>query len=263
MASGITIFINDSEKSQLPVLATTAHRRYMQETVRRAKGTTFCQVLFILEGEGRVIYSGCEYPLRKGCAFYTAQGAPIEYINDGGLISAFLTVSGEGIERLAESYGISGFTYKEGMNTERYSEEIRRIIQKYHDGCGVGMLSALAYSLFADFFEDGSKSADPLDEIKLYIERSFDKQMTLSELAGMMNVSVSGLCHRFKERFGIGVVSYLLEVRLRYAEELLMMGSTLSVKEISFRSGFDDPSYFCRAYKKRYGKTPGRGRNVK
>ena len=256
MASGITIFIGNSEKRNLPALATTAHKRYMQETVRRHTGVPFHQVLFILDGVGRVIYSGREYPLHKGCAFYTAEGVPTEYINDGGLVSAFLTATGEGIVRLSESCGVKDFAFTDSINTERYSEEIRRMIQKYHDGCTEGLLSGICYSLFAEFFEDCKKTADSLEELKLYIERGFDKPMTLGELASVMNVSVSGLCHRFKKRYGVSVISYLLDVRLRYARELLSMTPLLTVKEVALSSGFNDVSYFCRAFRGKYGKTP-------
>ena len=256
MGSGITVFINGEEKSSLPILATTAHKRYLQETVVRPSGTNFYQVLFILEGAGRVIFRGREYPLKRGCAFYTAACAPVEYIDGGGLVSAFLTAVGDGVDRLAESYGVRDFAFTDSINAERYSEEIRRIIGKYRDGCRAGLLSGLAYSLFAEFFEDSKRRADSLEEVKLFIERGFDNPITLQSLADMASMSVSGLCHTFKARYGLGVISYLLDVRLGCAARLLSMNPSLSVKEAALSSGFNDVSYFCRAFKRKYGKTP-------
>ena len=55
-------------------------------------------------------------------------------------------------------------------------------------------------------------------------------------------------------------MEYLILKRLAYARMLLDSGAVMSVKEAAFASGFDDPSYFCRAYKKRYGTTPGADR---
>jgi AraC-like DNA-binding protein len=69
-------------------------------------------------------------------------------------------------------------------------------------------------------------------------------------------MSVSGLCHKFKSEFGKTVVEYILEKRLAYARSLLTSGEAVAVKEVAVASGFDDPSYFSRIYKKHYGKTP-------
>lgn len=51
-------------------------------------------------------------------------------------------------------------------------------------------------------------------------------------------------------------IELLNEVRLLEAQRRLKTTS-LSVAEIAFKLGFDDPSYFSRFFKKRTGKTPG------
>lgn len=256
MASEITIFINDGKLYDLPILPTTASKRYHQETVKRPLGSDFHQILFILDGEGSVIACGKEYDLKKGCAFYTSPETPVEYVNKGGLVSAFLTVVGDGVSKLGEAFGISGFVFNEGMNTELYSGEIRKMVTAYSEGRAAGALSAMAYSIFSDFFEDTDKRSDSIEEVRLFIERGFARAVSLSDLSAMASISVSGLCHRFKERYGMGVIAYLLDVRLRYARELLTMNSYVTVKEIAFSSGFNDVSYFCRAFKNKYGITP-------
>ena len=53
----------------------------------------------------------------------------------------------------------------------------------------------------------------------------------------------------FKQETGGNFIEYLTEVRLRNARELLK-DSGLSIKEICAESGYSDPNYFSRIFKK-------------
>ena len=64
-------------------------------------------------------------------------------------------------------------------------------------------------------------------------------------------ISASFLSRRPEEIF----IEYLTEVRLRNARELLK-DSGLSIKEICAESGYSDPNYFSRIFKKYEGVTP-------
>ena len=245
-----------TEAHTLPLNLFSACRCHKQETVIRPKGAGFYQILFILEGKGRVVFRGVEYPLVKGVGFYVGKDVPVEYYDDGGLYSVFVSIVGYGAEVLEKNYAKDGFLYLEGASLYRFKEAVSSIVSAYNGGEGGGRLSALSYSLFIDFFENGKQALTLADEISAYIERNLDKRLTLEHLASLFSVSVSGLCHKFKEQFGTTVMEFLISKRLAYARMLLDSGAVLSVKEAAFSSGFDDPSYFCRAYKKRYGKTP-------
>lgn len=254
------VWTTATEVDPLPVNLFSACGCHKQETVVRPNGAPFYQILIVLEGRGRVVFDGREYPLFRGVGFYAGANVPVEYYDDGGLFSAFVSVVGRGADLLAEGYARDGFLYMDGISSRKYRDDISELISAYKDGVGCGRLSALVYSFFIDFFESARKSASLIEELTTYIERNLDKRLTLKHLASVASVSVSGLCHRFKERYGTTVMEYLILKRLAYARMLLDSGAVMSVKEAAFASGFDDPSYFCRAYKKRYGTTPGADR---
>ena len=254
------IFISDSEHTALPLRLFSACGHHCQETVIRHSGAPFYQILLALSGRGRVRFGTEEYPLTKGSAFYVAKDIPIEYYDDGELVSAFVTALGEGAKAIGSYYVKSGFLYLKSISCERFCEKLSKITRAYHDGEETGKLSALTYSFFIDFFENLKKDPTAIEEVAMYIERNLNKKLTLEHLGRVFSMSVSGLCHKFKERYGITVIDYLIEKRLSYSRTLLLSGETVGVKEIATSSGFDDPSYFCRAYKKRYGKTPGEER---
>ena len=60
---------------------------------------------------------------------------------------------------------------------------------------------------------------------------------------------------KFKEETGENFIEYLTEIRLRSARELLQ-NSQYSIKEICAQSGYSDPNYFSRIFKKYEGVTP-------
>ena len=57
-------------------------------------------------------------------------------------------------------------------------------------------------------------------------------------------------------------LAYLLELRLRHAS-LLLRGTSKTVAEIAGECGFEDPSYFARVFKRKYGAPPNQCRNAK
>ncbi|GAB3749301.1 helix-turn-helix domain-containing protein [Microlunatus parietis] len=81
------------------------------------------------------------------------------------------------------------------------------------------------------------------------------KAHTLTQLAGMAQVSVSRLAHLFKEQVGDSIMNVVLGLRLQRAAELLA-ATDLSIAQISRAVGFDAPHYFSRQFARRHGQSP-------
>lgn len=62
----------------------------------------------------------------------------------------------------------------------------------------------------------------------------------------------------FKKETGITPLQYLIKTRLNYSKKLLQLRDDLrlNIAEIANMSGFSDPLYFSRIYKKHFGKSP-------
>ena len=59
--------------------------------------------------------------------------------------------------------------------------------------------------------------------------------------------------------FYFTAMPYLLQMRLNRARNLLMHNE-LSVKEVAFMTGFNDPLYFSRVFRKKFGGPPTEAR---
>jgi len=80
-------------------------------------------------------------------------------------------------------------------------------------------------------------------------------ELSLSEFAQSVNLSVWRLCHIFKSDIGMPPIRYLRLLRMERAKDLLE-SSFLSVKEIAFQVGLNDESHFVRDFKATYGFSP-------
>jgi len=94
-----------------------------------------------------------------------------------------------------------------------------------------------------------------VDEALRFIEAGFTRQISLEETAEAVGVSPAHLSRMFMEAVGVSFVDYLTKLRIERAKELLRSGET-SVKVIALSSGYTDPNYFSRIFKKMVGATP-------
>ncbi len=91
--------------------------------------------------------------------------------------------------------------------------------------------------------------------IKQYINRNYNKAISLSMLAQKFNCCNSTLMGCFKSEYHMTIIEYLHQVRMNHAEQMLVY-SQKSVKEISAECGFSGQNYFTRLFTKRYGISP-------
>lgn len=88
-----------------------------------------------------------------------------------------------------------------------------------------------------------------------WIEDHYAEPFDLGSLAADMHLSKYHVSHLFKQFTGSTINEYWVARRIRQACWLLQTGS-LPVHEIGLQVGYDNPSYFCRLFRKVTGLTP-------
>ena len=256
--NNFTINILPENFKPLPVIFDSASAFFRQTTMEyRGNNQDFYQILIVLDGEGSVYCMEEVHKLKKGCAFFTEIYTESKYIDEGNLMTAYLTVRGDGLPQILEYFNFRHFKFFENVDIERYVNKIKDIINEYYKTKNESKLSAMCYSFFTDFFENQQESTfASLDKTALYIEKNFNKMLTLSELAGINKTSVSKLCHDFKSKYGYTIFNHIINLRLNYAHNLLNSATDIKTKDVSQACGFEDVSYFCKLYKKKFGYTP-------
>lgn len=88
-----------------------------------------------------------------------------------------------------------------------------------------------------------------------YINNNYDKEVTLEQIANELFVSPGYLCRIFKKHVGKRYASYVTDIRMKKAKELLCSGK-FTVTEVAYKVGFNDASYFSSVFKKHYAQPP-------
>ena len=100
-----------------------------------------------------------------------------------------------------------------------------------------------------------AKSLDKLRIVLKLVENSYMHKITIAEVADRIDFSESHFMRYFKENMGTSFVDYLRDYRLTMAARLLQVTDN-TILTISEEVGFENLSYFNRAFKKKYGMTP-------
>lgn len=88
-----------------------------------------------------------------------------------------------------------------------------------------------------------------------FMESSYNKQITLEEMAGSVDMSPKYFCRFFHEMTHRTPIDYLNYYRIERACYQLMT-TDQSITEVAYSSGFNDLSYFIKTFKKYKGTTP-------
>ena len=124
-------------------------------------------------------------------------------------------------------------------------------------------ITAILSELIVSRPESSGESKSPTEIIEnalVFINDHFREPLTLEQIAKHVSLSPYYFTRIFSAETGFTPHQYIIATRLNFAKYHLQ-NSILSVKEISFLSGFRSESNFCASFKKREGITPGEYRD--
>ena len=99
------------------------------------------------------------------------------------------------------------------------------------------------------------EGADTIEKIKIYIQRNYQKNLTIDLIASFFYLNASYFSHLFRQRTGEKFVDYLNRTRIERSKELLKT-SDRKMYQIAKAVGYDNVKYFFRVFKKWEGVTP-------
>jgi len=106
----------------------------------------------------------------------------------------------------------------------------------------------------SDSNELDEKNSKIAKKIKDYIEDNAEQDLVLKEIADAMGLSVVHVLRVFKKEFGLPIHSYLLNIKVHKAKELL--AKNIAPAEVAQMCGFFDQSHLNRSFKRVFQLTP-------
>jgi AraC-like DNA-binding protein len=128
--------------------------------------------------------------------------------------------------------------------------ELLSILHDLSISCNSRTLSASPFS--SDSFSHHSRR---VTKAYSYMQSHYDKDVTLADVAREVNMPEVSFSRFIKKRTGKTFVESLNGIRLGHASRLLI-DTTETISEISYKCGFNNLSYFNRVFRKKNGCTP-------
>ena len=121
-------------------------------------------------------------------------------------------------------------------------------------GLLVQLIDMIITDNFPELLEDNFEFVYSIEEqVKDYLEAGQGFTSNLNDVANQFNYSKCHLEHRFKDRYGIGLIAYRNNKRMESAKSMLV---THSVSDVSNKLGFSSIYVFSRAFKNHFGISP-------
>lgn len=99
-----------------------------------------------------------------------------------------------------------------------------------------------------------AKNKTRLQNIFTYVERNYDKDIDIEDVAKLANLTLPAFCNFFKKATQITFTEFVNRYRINKA--CLLMTQDKTISECSYSCGFNNVTYFNRMFKKYTEKTP-------
>lgn len=245
-----------------------------KQHISKRKNMSSYLFFVVVDGSGSLEYNGRTYPLEKGdCVFIDCHKPYAQYTSENLWTIKWAHFYGPNMNAIYEKYmergGHPAFTsdificYVNLLDTLydiATSESYIRDMQIFEK------LTSLLTLLMQESWNPTQNTTSPsrkrdLQDIKEYLDTHLTAKISLDDLAAKFYINKFYLTRIFKEQFGVSITSYLLQIRITHAKQLLRF-SDLPIEKIASECGMSDANYFARMFRKVEGIAPGEFRKM-
>ncbi len=148
----------------------------------------------------------------------------------------------------------------------QHGSEIKNILQLlsiYSEQAKKGEFNSVIMEMlcliFADsysYVEEKHISSDDLTYACRYMQKHYNEDITIEELASKIHLNKSYFIRKFKAKFGVSPLKYLINIKLNNAK-IFLRDTNYTIEEIAYLCGFCSSSHFSLIFKREFGITPG------
>ena len=235
----------------------------------RKRGCDQYILIYCLEGQGMIEVFDREIGLTPNSYFIIPRNTPHKYqaIKDDPWSIYWVHFSGSHASLLYKKIarenekGVTSISFVE----RRISlfENIMNVLELGYspdnlDFVNISLWQLLSSFIYDDYFSKIGKqeiSGDIVNSAIAYVKDNIDDPILISDIANRFNYSSSHFLALFKKKTGYTPTHYFNLMKIQKACQYLSF-TALSIKEIAFSLGYNDPLYFSRLFKKTIGVSP-------
>lgn len=232
---------------------------------RKRGQTPFTVLQHTISGAGNLRYESATHRVMPGQTLLVMVPHNHRYWLEPGGRWEFFWISMNGEEALRIHNAILAATGPILNLSEQTVEHLADCSQRLMAGGAdaPGRASAIAYEAAMALYDDvfGSHptlSAEyrTMQHVIDHIIANLDQPLSVDQLATVSGLSRAHFSRVFAANEGMPPAEYVMHKRLQRAVKLLTKGPQLSVKEIAVMSGFEDPNYFSKVFRRHFGANP-------
>lgn len=114
-----------------------------------------------------------------------------------------------------------------------------------------------AHKLSKEAKEKENRNFERIEEVLQYVNANYKREISLSEVAALLNVSPEYFCRLFKKNTGQTFLEYLNAMRLGHFYQDLI-ATDYSITSLMDRNGISNYKVFLRTFKETYGDSPSK-----
>lgn len=204
---------------------------------------------FRIKGTAQIVCGEKNFTVNTNDILYIPQGAgyTADYTDTEMMVFHFIT---ENDDKNAELYSLENNEeiYKAFMNAHMLWKSKKQGYTAY-------ALSSF-YKILGMIHEAETRSSMPehfLNAVSFINSNFRNSNMTIPEICAASGISETVFREQFKKHYQKTPIEYINDMKLEYARTLISYG--MPIEQAALESGFNDPKYFSRLVRKRFGCT--------
>ncbi len=239
----------------------------------RPKGRLDYYLMFVSQGELTLEIRQQEISFGAGQFVILRPGYATRYSKTDSRDMTYYWVhfTGAEVEQLLASCGLSDETIYSAGVSESIINDFQRLFDNfiYRDDCLqpatasilMLLLVRLSRSAGSQLRKKAEAGPERLSRSLAYIHKHYSQAITVQKLAELEHLSTSRYSALFRSCMGQSPQSFIIDMRLRIAIELLQQ-TDLTVKQVAHTVGYSDQLYFSRLFRARQGVPPSHFQQV-
>ena len=221
----------------------------------------YSRIFLVTSGNGILKINDKCYNVWESCVFVVPVATFHELHGSDDLEYMYISFSGESVVSMFKNFSITRDNpvyYNLDHLKAFWFTSIRKVVPKNFE---ILTKSVLYYTIseLSDELKtpENRVSKNTFDTISDYINLHYaDLDFSLKKVSHIFFYSPKYLSSVFKERTGLGFKEYVTDKRIKKAISLIESEHITSITEIARQTGYSDPQYFSKVFKKVSGKSP-------
>ena len=218
------------------------------------------EIIYVTEGEVHIREEETEYHLAKGDVLILEAGK-----EHAGTRHSFGRTSFFWLHFSTENFDALGITSPviRGFSEGALFRKLLHVsnTSAYPDYAADALLLSLLSELARACTDSGDSTPTKIiSEAAEWVKINSDKNLTVSDVAAHFSYNGEYLSKAFKKVYGMPLKKYIYDMRMRTARDMLC-NTSLSVKEIAVRLGFESENRFAHFFKYHQKQSPTAFRN--